>query len=313
MLIGMRLGLAFAYSDHDVDFILNTCTWNKGTYFNLQKMSSQRYFITNELIKICNDPINLLSKEKITKLKEFIDYNKEALKTCFWKKEVCKVINYMYKIVTESIKVMEFFWKFHPEMFDTKNTDKKSIKKTQQKKVAFNINMNTYNGKKSAIKRPSNMSLPKIVVNTVGTNKSQKNLKKFVMPKNPFKSIKENPKHLKNSIWSKDRSSVNCSTNPDSIFANERSFEESTDKVALDIFDKSTNQSKKKLGIQSLSELPSVSKSEQNSSKNISKSIDKSQIFRISNKRPSVRSSVDLGIGRRETSKNITLKVKLQK
>jgi len=67
MLTGMRLGLAFVHSDNDIDFILNTCSWNKGTYFNLKKMGVEKSFIIDSLIKICNDPIKMLSKEKISK------------------------------------------------------------------------------------------------------------------------------------------------------------------------------------------------------------------------------------------------------
>jgi len=67
MLIGMRLGLAFVNSDNDLDYILNGCTWNKGIYYNIQKLCAQKTLIVNSLIKICEDPFNRLSKEKISK------------------------------------------------------------------------------------------------------------------------------------------------------------------------------------------------------------------------------------------------------
>jgi len=67
MLIGMRLGLAFVNCDNDVDYILSGCTWNKGIYYNLQKLCAQKTFIVNSLIKICEDPLNKLSKAKISK------------------------------------------------------------------------------------------------------------------------------------------------------------------------------------------------------------------------------------------------------
>jgi len=34
MLVGMRLALAFVYSDNEVDYILTDCTWDKGMYYN---------------------------------------------------------------------------------------------------------------------------------------------------------------------------------------------------------------------------------------------------------------------------------------
>jgi len=34
MLVGMRLALAFVFSDNEVDYILTDCTWNKSTYYN---------------------------------------------------------------------------------------------------------------------------------------------------------------------------------------------------------------------------------------------------------------------------------------
>lgn len=135
MIVGMRQALAFVYSDNEVDHILTDCTWNKGQYYNIQRLSTQRSFIVNSLIKICNDPINKLSQDKIFKQNAFIEKNKESINMCCWKGEICKIIVLMYEIIRESIKVMDHLFEFYPDEFIVR----KSIKANQKtpKKSTF--------------------------------------------------------------------------------------------------------------------------------------------------------------------------------
>jgi len=74
-------------------------------------------------------------KDKIYKLKEFMEKNKESFNMCFWKGEICKVIVLMYEIIRESIKFMEHMWEKYPLAF----IERKSIKiaKKPTKKVHF--------------------------------------------------------------------------------------------------------------------------------------------------------------------------------
>jgi len=58
MLTGMKLALAFAYSDKDLDFILNKITWNKDKVYCIKTFSLIKLDIIKSLLKICNDPIN---------------------------------------------------------------------------------------------------------------------------------------------------------------------------------------------------------------------------------------------------------------
>merc|ERR1711862_602094 len=96
------------------DFILDEITWNKDDV-NIKTLATKKSEIVNALIKFAKEPIKKLSKEKIRKLKKYIPDKKELLQTCLWKKELCKIINWMYEIVTETIKVMEHIWAFYPE------------------------------------------------------------------------------------------------------------------------------------------------------------------------------------------------------
>merc|ERR1712232_142783 len=67
MLTGMKLALAFTYSDKDLDFILNKITWNKDNIYNIKTMSLLKNDMIKSLLKICNNPMKNLSREKISK------------------------------------------------------------------------------------------------------------------------------------------------------------------------------------------------------------------------------------------------------
>ena len=225
----------------------------------------------------------------------------------------------MYQIIRESIKVMEHLWEFYPCAFiiqKTVKTGKKtSTKKAQQKQAGLNHNLVIFNSKKTTFKRPSNLSLPKIYINNVDTNKIPKYVKseKFLMPKNPFKSCKENPKHLENSIFSTksyEKTSINCSTGQISSVEDIKSFKEITDKDASYFFKNFSTQSNSKSRVRSLKEIPDESALDQNSNKNINKSIASCKNFRISSKKPVVRSLVEFDMSRREKSRSIIKQIK---
>jgi len=229
----------------------------------------------------------------------------------------------MYEIIKENIKLMEHLWEFYPSAFiiqkavktiaiakSIKASKKTSTKKVQQKQAGLNQNLVTCNGKITSVKSSSNLSLPKIYINNVDANKTPKYVKSknFVMPKNPFKSCKENPKHLKNSIFSTkfdEKTSINCSTGQISSVEDIKSSIEIIEKNVLDFFSNCTSQSNSKSRVHSLKEIPDEFALNQNSNKSVNKSTDSHKNFRISNKKPIVKSSVEFDMSRREKSRNI--------
>merc|ERR1711976_682019 len=128
---------------------------------------------------------------------------------CLWKKELCKVINLMYEIIRETIKVMEHIWDFYPEecnfeetvkiVDESTNTVKKSnLKKVQKAPRSLKTKFNLFNGKRMSVKKVENVSLPKIFINDVDASTlPSTNVKKtkFVLQKSPTTNFRENKKY----------------------------------------------------------------------------------------------------------------------
>lgn len=211
-----------------------------------------------------------------------MEINKESLNMCFWKGEICKIIVLMYEIIRESIKVIEYFWEFCPNDFKVQKSVKtiqKPIKKVHFKEVCSNKNLATYNYKKTNSKKPKNLSLPKIQVNNVEANKMQPRYVKnnnFVMPKNPFKSCKENPMHLKNSIFASEfdeKTSINCSTAQFTSLEPIKISKNKAKKDAFDLFSKSNSKSCSESRIHSLRDIPDELSVDKNTNKNANTSV----------------------------------------
>lgn len=249
-----------------------------------------------------------------------MEINKESFNMCFWKGEICKVIVLMYEIIRESIKVMEHFWEFYPNAFNVQKSAKtiqKPNKKVHFKEVCSSKNLATCNYKKSNSKKPKNLSLPKILVNNVEANKFQPRYVKnnnFVMPKNPFKSCKENPMHLKNTIFaskSDEKTSINCSTAQYSSLEEIKISKDKAKKDAFELFSKCSSKSCSKSRIRSFRDIPDELSLDKNTNKIASTSATSLNNFRISNNKPVARSLVNLDLTRREKGKNILKNVKI--
>jgi len=251
---------------------------------------------------ICENPLKRLSKDKIYKLKEFMEKNKESFNMCFWKGEICKVIVLMYEIIRESIKFMEHMWENYPLAFierEPAKTAKKPIKKVHFGQVCSSQNLPSKNSQNFYSKKFKNVSLPKILVNNEETSKSQPRYVKnnnFIMPKCPFKSCKENPALLKNTIFVSeldDKTSISCSTERCSSLE-KKSFKYRPKKDAFNYFSKSSSKSYSKSKICSLTDIPDEFSLNKSVDKSISKSVKSTKNLRISNNKPVVRSLADL-------------------
>jgi len=230
-----------------------------------------------------------------------MEKNKESFNMCFWKGEICKVIVLMYEIIRESIKVMEHLWEFYPSAFIvTKSV--KSLKKTA-KKVHFKEVCSSQN--LSSNRKFKNISLPKILVNNVEKPIYVKN-NNFIMPKNPFKSCKENPELLKNTIFvseADEKTSISCSTGRDTSLEKNPVFKYRPKKDTFVYFSKSNSKSCSKSKACSLSEIPDEFSLSKSVDKNISKSVKSNKNIRISNKKPAIRSLVDLDVSKEKKAK----------
>lgn len=211
-----------------------------------------------------------------------MEINKESFNMCFWKGEVCKIIVLMYEIVRESIKFMEHFWEFYPDEFSAPKsikTDKKQSKKVHFKEDCSYLNLATSKFKRKCSRMPKNIPLPKILVNNVESHQIQPKYVKnnnFIMPKNPFKSCKENPEHLSNTIF-RSESSIKTSTNYST--GNHSSLKElkiSKNKVKNDQLDFSSRCSSKscsKNKVHSLRDIPNECSIDKNTDRTANTSV----------------------------------------
>merc|ERR1712048_796432 len=171
MIVGIRASLAFANDDEDLKFILNTCSWNKGTYFSLEKLSHRRKELHRRLLKIVSDPIKYLSPLKMKTLKEYIENNKEAFQTCYWKNTISQVIIWMYEIIKQSIKFTEYLYEKYPEtcvardIYMTAGAILKQFTNMGTKKECMVNQIIKYDDRRQSHTRVPKRYLPKIKVN----------------------------------------------------------------------------------------------------------------------------------------------------
>jgi len=146
ILAGMRASLAFVYDDQDMEFLMNTCTWDKGKYFSVLKLSRKKEEIFSRLNKIIEDPINLLSKNKIDSIDRFINDNLDLMQKCYRKVEISTVLIYMYEIIKTSIRVMKYLFKKYPKTLYIKKKSNNNINETnnnlKEKKVVHRLGSN---------------------------------------------------------------------------------------------------------------------------------------------------------------------------
>jgi len=213
-----------------------------------------------------------------------MEINKESFNMCFWKGEVCKIIVLMYEIVRESIKIMEHFWEFYPEAFNVPKsikTTKKQSKKVHFKEDCSYLNLATSNYKKRNSRMPKTIQLPKILVNNTESHKTQPIYVKnnnFIMPKNPFKSCKENPVLLKNTIFASEyseKTSTNCSTGKYSSFGEIKVSRDHIKNDQLDFSSRCSSKSRSKNKVNSLREIPNECSIDKNTNRTANTSRDK--------------------------------------
>jgi len=171
-----------------------------------------------------------------------------------------------------------------------------------QKHADANKILNSNSKKRQNARRNSKLSLPKIIVNSVDYTKSTNTCDKFVLPRIPLKPVKTSQRYLQDDIFlaqkADDIYSINCSTGDVTLLGDEKSCKELSDKGAFDIFSRCTSQSNPKSRANSMQEIPEFCSFD----KNLKKNNDKN--FRISNKKPIVRSHGDLEKADKDNNRN---------
>lgn len=104
----IRLSLAFLEEDINVQQFLESLEWDNDSENNLKFHCTQKDKINAKLMKLCNDPKKTLTDFKMALIKDYADKVQEHLNNSIWKVKSFPVLEKMYEIVLNAIKLKDF-------------------------------------------------------------------------------------------------------------------------------------------------------------------------------------------------------------
>jgi len=103
----IRIVLASLFPAEDTRLILESLTWNEGTFINLKQYCSDSKKIQSLLINLVSHPEETFTEDKLAKILKFYKESKEHYELVEWKKDSFPILYNCNEIIHLLLKLLE--------------------------------------------------------------------------------------------------------------------------------------------------------------------------------------------------------------